>query len=164
VEKHAASLALDITAKWKRFPAAAPMRDALLSGKLDFAAGGVTQLLTSWDMTRTNLKVRGVGTLNALPLYLVTSNPEVKTIADFTSKDKIALPTVRTSIQAVMLSMATENALGKGQANKLDPLTVSMGHPEAMKDVLGGKSDVDARFKRLSIRSNLIQPPRRPST
>jgi len=146
LEKHAAALGLNVTMQFVHFPTSAPMYDALVSGKLDFAAGGVTQLLTSWDKTRSNLKVKGIGALGAMPLYLVTSNPKVKKLADFTSKDKIALPAVRTSIQAVVLAMAAEKAFGNGQTNKLEPLTVSLGHPEAMTALLGGKSDLDAHF------------------
>jgi NitT/TauT family transport system substrate-binding protein len=146
LEKHAAALGFNATLQFQRFPTSAPMYDALLSGKLDFASGGVTQLLTSWDKTRwnPNLQIKGVGTLNAMPLYLVTSNPKVKTIADFTSQDKIAMVAVHTSIEAVMLAMAAEKEFGNGQAHKLDPLTVSLGHPESMKALLSGNSDVDA--------------------
>ena len=146
LEKHAASLGVDVTARWQRFPTPAPMRDALVSGKIAFASGGVTQLLSTWDRTRTNVAVKGVGALEAMPIYLVTSNPKVKTIGDFTSKDRIALPAVRTSIQAVVLAMAAEQAFGNGRADKLDPLTVSLGHPEATTAILDGKSDVDAHF------------------
>jgi NitT/TauT family transport system substrate-binding protein len=146
LEKHAAALGLNVTMQFQRFPTAAPMYDALLSGKIDFAAGGVTQLLTSWDKTRTNpqLAIKGVGALNAMPLYLVTSNPRVKTLADFTSKDKIAMVAVHTSIEAVILAMAAEKSFGNGQAHKLDPLTVALSHPDSMKDLLSGNSDVDA--------------------
>lgn len=146
LEKHAASLGLDATLRWERFPSAGAMYDALLSGKLAFASGGVTQLLTSWDRTRSGARVRGVAALNAMPLSLVTSNPRVRTIADFKPKDRIALPAVRTSIQAVVLAMAEEKAFGKGRAGELDPLTVALGHPEATAAILGGKSDVDAHF------------------
>jgi NitT/TauT family transport system substrate-binding protein len=146
LEKHAASLGVDITTQWLRFPRAAAMYDALASGTLDFASGGVSQLLTGWDKTRANVKIKGVGALVSMPIYLVTSNPKVKTVADFTSKDKIALPEVRTSIQAVVLAMAVEKAFGTGQANKLDPLTVAMGHPDAMTTLLAGNSAIDAHF------------------
>lgn len=146
LEKHAASLGIDVTMRWERFPAASAMYDALLSGKLAFASGGVTQLLTSRYRTGANVEVKGVGALNAMPLSLVTSNPDVRSITDFTSKDRIALPAVRTSIQAVVLNMAAEKAFGLGQANKLDPITASLGHPEAMKDVLEHKADVDSHF------------------
>lgn len=149
LEKHAAALGLDhVTMQFVRYPKSAPMYDDLVSGQLAFASGGVTQLLTSWDRTRSNpgLQVKGVGALNSMPLSLVTSNPAVKTVADFTSKDKIALPAVRTSIQAVVLAMAAEQAFGHGQADRLEPLTVSSGHPEAMAALLGGTSDIDAHF------------------
>ena len=147
LEKHAAALGLhNVTLRFVRYPTSAPMYDDLLSGKLAFASGGVTQLLTSWDKTRTTLQVKGVGALNSMPLSLVTSNPHVKTVADFTSKDRIALPAVRTSIQAVVLAMAAEKAFGNGQTNKLDPLTVPSGHPEAMAALLGGTSDINAHF------------------
>ncbi|WP_161557157.1 ABC transporter substrate-binding protein [Acidisarcina polymorpha] len=148
LEKHAAALGFNATLQVKHYPTAAPMYDDLLSGKIGFAGGGVTQLLTSWDKTHADpiLEVKGIATLNAMPLYLVTSNTKVKTVADFTSKDKIAVVAVRTSIEAVMLSMAAEKAFGSGQTNKLDPLTVAMGHPEAMKDLLNGESNIDAHI------------------
>jgi NitT/TauT family transport system substrate-binding protein len=148
LEKHTSALGLYATLQVKHYPTAAPMYDDMLSGKIAFAGGGVTQLLTSWDKTRKdpNLVVKGIATLNAMPLYLVTSNPKVKTISDFTSKDKIAVVALHASIEAVMLSIAEEKAFGSGQANKLDPLMVAMGHPEAMKDLLGGKSDIDAHI------------------
>ena len=44
----------------------------------------------------------------------------MKTIKDFTEKDRIALPAVRVSIQAVVLQMAAEKVFGKGQEHKLD--------------------------------------------
>lgn len=146
LEKHAASFGVDVTMQWKRFPTASAMYDALLSDQLAFASGGVTQLLTSWDRTHANVEVKGVGALNAMPLSLVTSNPDVKSIFDFTSKDRIALPAVRTSIQAVVLDMAAEKAFGLEQANKLDPFTVSLGHPEAMKDILEHEAGIDSHF------------------
>ncbi len=73
------------------------MNDAIISGNLDFASGGVGPLLTIWGKTRTNLGVKGVAALNSMPLYLNTINPNVKTIKDFTDKDRIALPAVQES-------------------------------------------------------------------
>lgn len=148
LDKHATALGLKVSMQFQRFPSSAPMYDNLVAGKIDFASGGISQLLTSWDKTHNDpaLQIKGVGALNSMPLYLVSSNPEVKTIADLTAKDKIALPAVRTSIQAVILAMAAEKAFGKGQADKLETLTVSMGHPEAMKAILGGNSEINAHF------------------
>ena len=94
-----------------------------------------------------------------MPLYLNTRNPKVKTIKDFTDKDKIALPAVKVSIQAVTLQMAAEKAFGEGQQNKLDHLTVSMSHPDAQTALLSGhprSPRISAR--RRSSTSELEQP------
>ncbi len=145
-EKHAKQAGIDLKVEWTRFSAGSGMNEALLSGNLDFASGGVGPMLTIWGKTQNNLKVKGVAALNAMPLYLVSSNPNVKTIKDFTEKDKIALPGVKTSIQAVTLQMAAEKAFGAGQQYKLDSLTVSMSHPDALAAVLGGHSEINAHF------------------
>ena len=145
-EQHAKKEGIDLKVEWLRLSAGAPMNDAILSGNLDFASGGVGPLLTIWGKTQTNVVVKGVAALNAMPLYLVTTNANVKTIKDFTDKDKIALPGVKTSIQAITLQMAAEKLLGKGEQGKLDPFTVSMGHPDALAAMLGGHSEINAHF------------------
>jgi len=44
------------------------------------------------------------------------------------------------------LQMAAEQAFGPGQGGKLDPLTVSLGHPDAMAQMMSGKSEISAHF------------------
>jgi len=122
------------------------MNEALISGTLDIVSGGVGPMLVIWGKTRNNLGVKGIASLNSMPLYLNTTNPDVRTIKDFSAKDKIGLPTVKVSIQAIVLQMAAEKALGGGKANALDALTVSMGHPDAQTAMMNGKSEVDAHF------------------
>jgi NitT/TauT family transport system substrate-binding protein len=146
IEKHAKAAGVDLKVDWSKFASGAVMNDAMLSGNLQFASGGVAPFTTLWAKTRGNLDVKGVSAINSMPLYLVTSNPNVKTIKDFTEKDKIALPAVKVSIQAVTLQMAAEKAFGPGQQNKLDHLTVSMSHPDAETALLSGKSEVNAHL------------------
>lgn len=146
IEKHAKANGIDVTVSWAKFAGGNVMNDALLSNSLQFASGGVGPLVTIWSRTRGNLDVKGVAAINSMPLYLNTRNPAVKTIKDFTDKDKIALPAVKVSIQAVTLQMAAEKAFGDGQQNKLDPLTVSMSHPDAQVALLSGGSEITAHF------------------
>lgn len=146
IEKQAKQEGLDLKTEWLRFSAGSGMNEALLAGNLDFASGGIPPLLTIWDKTQTNLKVKGVVGLNVMPYYLVTTNAKIKTIADFSASDKIALPAIKTSIQAVVLQMAAEKQFGPGQQNKLNPLTVSMGHPDAMAAMLSGHTEINAHF------------------
>ena len=138
VEKHAKAAGIDVTVDWSKFASGAVMNDALLSGNLQFASGGVGPFTTLWAKTRGNLDVKAVAAINSMPLFLVTNNPKVKTVKDFTDRDKIALPAVKVSIQAVTLQMAAEKAFGPGQQNKLDHLTVSMSHPDAETALLSG--------------------------
>ena len=147
VEKYARAEGLgSVAVTWMQFGSGAGMNDALLSGSLDFASGGVAPMLTIWDKTRGNLDVRGVASLGSMPLYLNTVNPSVKSIKDFTSKDKIALPAVKVSIQAVILQMAAAKAWGATEYARLDRLTVSMKHPDAMAAMLSGAGDIDAHL------------------
>jgi NitT/TauT family transport system substrate-binding protein len=146
VEKHAKAAGIDVKVGWAKFAGGNVMNDALLSGNLQFASGGVGPFLTLWARTRGNLDVRGVGALNSMPIHLVTRNPNVKSISDFRDSDRIALPAVKVSVQAVLLQMAAEQAFGAGQQNRLDPLTVTMSHPDAMQALLSGQSEIDAHF------------------
>src|SRR3954468_12623462 len=90
VEKHAKAAGLgDIKVTWAKLGGPGAMNDALLSGSLDFGTGGVPSLVTLWSKTQSGVAVKGVGALNSMPNYLNTINPNVKSIKDFTDKDKI---------------------------------------------------------------------------
>src|SRR5579885_1066946 len=140
------NLGLDLTTKWVRFTGGPPMNEALISGNLDFASGGIGPFVTVWSRTVDNLKVKGICALDSMPLYLNSINPEVKTIKDFTEKDRIDLPAVRVSMQAVILQMAAEKVFGKGQEHKLDPWTVSLSHPDGLAQMMSFKSQITAHF------------------
>jgi len=122
------------------------MNDALLSRSLDIAGGGIGSFVTLWDKTRDTLKVRSLGALCTMPLYLVTRTPRIRTIADFTEQDRIGLPGIKVSPQAVTIQKAAAKAFGDANWNKLDRLTVNMSHPVAMQALLSGKSEVVAHF------------------
>ena len=146
LEEHGKRLGLDLKTEWVKFTSGAPMNEAIISGSLDLASGGVGPLLTIWGKTRGTIGVKVVTAINSMPLYLNTINPNVKTVKDFTEKDRIALPAVRVSIQAITLQMAAEKAFGAGQHGKLDPLTVSLSHPDGLSQMMSGKSEISAHF------------------
>lgn len=160
IEKRGKREGLDLRTEWTQFTGGSGMNDAILSGNLDFASGGVGPMLTIWGKTRSNIDVRAVAALNCMPLFLVTVNPKVKTIADFTDKDRIAMPLAKTSIQAVTLRMAAGKAFGEDKAGRFDPLEVSMGHPDAMAAMLGGHSEIDAHFGSAPFQDQELADPR----
>lgn len=147
IEKHAKAAGLgEITVVWKTLAGGADMNDALLSKSLDFVSGGVAPMVKIWAKTKGNFDVKALCSINSMPLYLNTSNPAVKTIKDFTDKDRIALPAVKVSIQAVTLQMAAAKAFGDADYQKLDHLTVTMAHPDGMTALLSGKSEITSHF------------------
>jgi NitT/TauT family transport system substrate-binding protein len=133
----------DLKVSWLTFNGGGAGIDALLSGNVDLVTSGSTNLLTVW--ARSNGTVKGVSGAGALPMLLVTRNPNVHTLRDFTAADKIALPTVGQSTQMAVLQIAAEKTFGPGQERKLDSLCVSLGHPDALVALASGK-DVDAHF------------------
>lgn len=149
IEKHVQKAGLpQPKVEWLRFSGGAAMNEAILSNSLEIASGGVGPLVTIW--ARTKGEIKGVAAINSMPLFLNSTNPNVKTIKDFTNKDRIALPAVRVSIQAVTLQIAAEKAFGKGNHRKLDEFTVSMPHPTATAAMVAGKTEINA---------NLSSPP-----
>lgn len=147
IEKNAAKLGLkDVKVTWRTFTGGADMNSAILSGRLDFASGGVGPLVKIWSATKGNMNVKGVSAINSMPLYLTTTNPKVKSIKDFTDQDRIALPAVKVSIQAVTLQMAAAKVWGFKHYDKLDHLTVSMKHPDAMVAMYSKGTGIDAHF------------------
>ena len=159
IEKNAKAAGVDVKVGWAKFAGGNVMNDALLSNSLQFASGGVGPLITIWSRTKGNLDVKGVATLNSMPLLLNTRNPNVKSIKDFTEKDRIALPAVKVSAQAVTLQMAAEKAFGEGQHARLDPLTVSMSHPDGQTALLSGQSEITAHFSAPPFQYQQLQKP-----
>lgn len=147
LEKQAQASGLStLNVKWAKFGGAGMMNDALLSGSVDIGIAGIPALLLLWDKTRGNYDVRGIAAINNTPMYLNTRNPAVKSLKDFTPKDRIALPSVKVSIQAITLEMAAAKEFGEANFAKLDPLTVTMSHPEATVALLSGNSEITAHF------------------
>jgi NitT/TauT family transport system substrate-binding protein len=147
IEKHAAAKGMpDLKVVWTQFAGPAVMNDAILSSSIDFTAQGLPSLAVLWDKTRNNIGVKGVAAINDSPVYLNTRNPNIKSIKDFTDKDRIALTSVKVSIQAIYLQIAAEKAFGVGKHTQLDHLTVGIPHPEAMAAVIGGNSELTSHF------------------
>jgi NitT/TauT family transport system substrate-binding protein len=146
IEQEGRKAGVDIKVDWVRLSGGAAVNDALLSGAVDVAGAGVGPLLTVWDRTHGRQNVKGVASLGNLPYYLVSANPNVKTIADFTSKDRIALPAVGVSVQSRVLQYAAAKQWGDKQFDKLDTYTQAIPHPDATAAIIANSSVVTAHF------------------
>lgn len=144
-EKHAAELGKpDLKAKWITFANGSATTDALISGNVEFVSAGLTNFAILWS--RTKGAVKGVAGVAGISLPLLTRDPNVKTLKDFTEKDRIAVPTVKVSNQAVMLSMGLEKLYGEGGRGKLDSQTVQLSHPDALQALLNPQHEVNTHF------------------
>jgi NitT/TauT family transport system substrate-binding protein len=142
----------DVKVTMQAFSGGAAINQALLSGNVDFGAGGVGPLLKLWDKTKgTDIEVRAVAQLSSMPLKLITNDAKIKKLEDYVGAEdhKISTPSVKVSIQAVVLQMAAAKKWGADQAYKLDDLTVSMKHPTAVAALLAGGQAVKSHFATL---------------
>lgn len=146
IEKHGQKQGVDIKVEWTRLSGGSAVNDALLSGAIDVGGAGVGPLLTLWDRTRGKQNVKGIASLGSFPYYLVSNNPKVKTLADFTEKDRIAVPAVTVSVQSRVLQLAAAKQWGDKAFNQLDKWTVAMPHPEAASAIINGGTEVTAHF------------------
>jgi NitT/TauT family transport system substrate-binding protein len=146
VEKHAKEAGVpDLKASWLTIMSGGANNDALLSGSVHITTSGVTNLLLLWG--KTNGDVKAIIGVSGLPYKLVTRNPSIKTIKDYGPNDRIAVPTVRQSIQAVTLGIALVKAYGDDKAGeKLVPNQVQMGHPDALTALLNPQHEVASHF------------------
>jgi len=146
IEKHGKQQGVDIKVDWIKLSGGNAANDALLGGSIDVAGAGVGPLLTIWDRTRERQNVRGVASLGNFPYYLVSTNPAVKTIADFTERDRIALPAASVSVQARILQMAAARQWGVAASTRLDRFTQSLPHPDATAAIIAGGTEINAHF------------------
>jgi NitT/TauT family transport system substrate-binding protein len=145
IEKHAAALGLPgITTKWITFSGGGAQTDALLAGGVDILNTGTGNLLLLWDRTRGGVK--GIVACSAQPMTLISRDPNIKSIRDFGPGDKIAVPTVKISTQAIVLQIAAAEAFGADQWSKLDTNTVQLGHPDAYAALSNPKHEVRNHF------------------
>lgn len=149
-----------ITPHWLTFTGGPPMNEALISGNLDIASGGVPPMVVIWDRTRANLGVKGLACMDSMPLYLNTTNPAVHSLKNFTRKDRIALPAVKVSMQAIVLDMAAAKEFGQSNYNKVDSLTVSMSHPDGLSALLNGTAGITAHFTSAPYMYQELQNPK----
>jgi NitT/TauT family transport system substrate-binding protein len=145
IEKNAKDAGLgELTVEWVTFGGGATANDALLSGSVDLISGGIAPFVRLWD--KTNGGVKSLGTLDQSPLILNSTNPAVRKLADFTGKDKIAVPSVKVSIQALVLQVQAAKEFGKDKYDQLDHLTVALSHPDALVALTSGRSEITAHF------------------
>lgn len=125
--------------EWKTLGSGGAVREALAAGEVDVAFMGIPPFMIGWDK---GVKAKIATGFTVAPVSLVTYDPNIKSISDFTEKHKIAVPSPG-SVQHILLSMALKNETGK--PNLLDDNLVSLPHPDGAF-AMDSKQDVIAHF------------------
>ena len=115
-----------IKVNWKQFGGPTAIREGMLSGDIDIGFMGPAPVLMGID---NGMKWRYAGGISFNEVAIITDKPNVKTLKDFTEKDKIAILSPACT-QHILLCMLAREQLG--DAHALDVQTVSMSHPDAM--------------------------------
>ena len=145
IEKHAAAKGLSgISTKWLTFNSGGAQTDALLAGGVDILNTGTGNLLLLWDRTRGGVK--GIVATSAQPMTLISRDAGIKSLRDIGPNDKIAVPTVKVSTQAIVLQIAAAELFGADQWSKLDANTVQLGHPDAYVALSNPQHEVRNHF------------------
>jgi NitT/TauT family transport system substrate-binding protein len=145
IEREAAKQGVpNLVVHWANLSGGGAQTDALLSGNVDVVNTGVGNLLLLWDRTKGGVK--GIVANSALPLTLISRNPNIKTLKDFGPDDRVAVPTLKVSTQAILLQMQSERIWGEGQMGRLDANMVQLGHPDAATMMANPRGEVTSHF------------------
>jgi len=148
VQKHAGRLgSASLKTEYKSLGGTQSLIDALLSRQMDFGVTGVPSLATLWDKTAgTPNEVRALSAVQSMPFMLVTNKPSIKSIRDFTDHDKIAVPAIKVSSQAICLQMAAAKEWGDDQYAKLDAYTITRSHPDAAVTIIAKATEINSHY------------------
>jgi len=148
IEKHAKAAGLgDVSVKYVDVAGGAVLNDMLLGNNLEFATGGLPPFLILWSKAAgTPNEVKAIAAVGGTPSTLYTRDPDVKSIKDLSSRDKIAVAGVKSSQVAIVLQMAAAEAFGGKDYAKLDPLTVTMRDADAVGVLKSGKGELTGHF------------------
>lgn len=152
----------EIKVHWLDIDGGNAINDAMLAGGLDIAGTGAPGFISLWSKAHgiPRSEIIGLGALSTSALWMNTNDPRIKSLADFTAKDRIALPGVKTSLSAVVLEMAVAKQFGIKNYAKLDPLTIGLSHPDGLAALLSGKGGITAHFTSPPFSYQELEDPR----
>jgi NitT/TauT family transport system substrate-binding protein len=159
-EAKAHALGADITVEYRRLGGGAALNDALLSDSVDLVAGGTAPMLFVWDRTAGSYDVEAIAALNSSPIDILTNKPSIKSLRDFGPDDKIAVPSIRVSLQAIVLMAAAEKEFGSGHATRLDDNEVGMQHPDALTALIAPGSEIAGYVSSSPYQEQALATPR----
>jgi NitT/TauT family transport system substrate-binding protein len=146
VERYAEEAGVKVKVNWSNIGGPAAMNDALLSGAAHFISAGPPAFLILWDRTRGSAGVKSIAAISSIPMRLNARADQLKSLDDVTEQQKIAVTSVKVSIPSIVMQMYARKKFGSDQTFRFDPVTVTMGHPDALVGLLSGSGNIVAHW------------------
>lgn len=121
-----------VTIRWQQFGGPTAIRESMLNGEVDFGFMGIAPVLIGID---SGMEWKYATGISSNEVAIVTEDPNIKTLADFSENDRIAILSPGCT-QHILLCMLADQQLGDPMA--LDSRLVSMSHPDALQALLSG--------------------------
>jgi NitT/TauT family transport system substrate-binding protein len=147
-EAHAAGLPA-LTVEFKQVGNGNVVSDLLLSGGVNVAMSGVVPFLALRDKVKRTQPIKGIAALSECNDFLMTTDPRIASIKDFTGTDRIAMTDVASTTWAILLQMEAAKLYGWDNRDRFTNLSVPMANGEATAAMLSGRTEVKSHMTML---------------
>src|ERR1700722_2188700 len=145
IQKRAESLGIaDLKVTFQEVTSGVIVSDLFLSGHANIGVGGVVPMFNLWS--KTSGRVRGMMAFSEGDMFLMTCDPRIKSVQDYTDNDRIAMTDLKTTTYAMMLQMKAAKEFGWDNRNKFDRISVAMSDPDGMGAILSCRTDVKSQM------------------
>lgn len=141
LEKHAKAAGIMSRVAIERYSTAAPLQQAMAKGEVAAGAYGLSTFLMARDTPKEMVAISG---LTTLPLVLLTARPNIKSLSDLKSNDRIAVPMLTAPQTAYLRMQADKSAFGAW--NRLRQQIVVMPHQDALDAMTSARDNIAAYF------------------
>ena len=124
--------------EWKELSNGPAIRDGIIANQIQVGASGPGSFLIGWDK---GMDWKILASLNYSEFWLITKNPNIKSLKDFKPGMKIGLPSLNGE-HALVLRKVAQKDLGNSTA--LDQNMQVIAHPLGLQSLLTGQ--IDAHF------------------
>jgi len=118
--------------------------DLFLSGHANIGIGGNAPMFNLWS--KTSGRVKGMMALSEGDMFLITCDPRIKSVRDYTDNDRIAMTDLKTTTYAMMLQMKAAQEFGWDQRTRFEKISVGMSDPDGMGAILSCRTDVKSQM------------------
>lgn len=145
IEQRAAALGMpDLKVSYQQVTSGVVVSDLLLSGHANVGIGGNVPMFNLW--AKTNGRVKGIMAFSEGDMFLITCDPRIKSIHDYTDKDRIAMTDLKTTTYALVMQMEAAKEFGWDNRAKFEPISVGMSDPDGVGAILSCKTDVKSHM------------------